>query len=591
MTEPQNTPSPDKRSVGALVLRLWREHVRSFLPQIILAGVLMAIAGGTLGLAAYMIQPLFDIVLSSGNDGGAFWVALIISGIFVMRAVTGYLHRLLIVSVGLKVVADLQKRLTAHVISLDLSFFQLNSPGALIERVRGDTSALQSIASNVLIALGRDSVALMSLLAVMFLTDWRWSLLALVGVPLLILPLFVVQRLVRTYAYSARDAAGHISTQLDETFHGIQAIKLNRLEEHQNRRYAGGIAEFLRRQMRSERAKSGTPAMVDLISAAGFLAVIWVGGQDIVNEQKSIGEFMSFFTALALVLDPLRRVFSLTAQLQAGAASLERIYEVLETTPDIRPPTAPVAVKPGDITFEDVQFAYGRLPVLRGLSFNAAEGQTTALVGPSGAGKTTIFGLVTRLVDPESGHIHVGGTDTLETDLDALRSLIAVVGQETALFDESIADNIRMGRLDASDAEVRAAAEAALVSEFADGLPQGLETPVGPRGSALSGGQRQRVAIARAMLRDAPILLLDEPTSALDAESEQLVQAALARLSLGRTTLIIAHRLSTIREADKIIVLDQGRVLETGSHDSLMAADGAYAKLNRLQGTGITPSL
>jgi len=589
----QAKPERDPRdlTVGALTLRLWREHVRAYLPQILLATLLMSITGGALGLAAYMIQPLFDIVLSTESQGGVMWVAFAIAGIFLTRAVTGYLYRLLIVSVGLKVVAEIQKRLLSHVLGLDMSFFQEHAPGALIERVRGDTLALQSFASTVLIALGRDSIALLSLLVVMFTTDWLWSLLALVGVPILVVPIYMVQRLVRQFSYAARSSAGDITTRLDEAFHGIQSIKVNRLEDDQNARYGRSVSEFLRRQMRSERAKSGLPAMVDLISAAGFLAVIWVGGQDIVSGEKTVGEFMSFFTALALVLDPLRRLFSLSAQLQSAAASLDRLYELLETSPIILPPAKPIPAAPGPVNFRNVSFAYGTMPVLNGLSFEALEGQTTALVGPSGAGKTTVFGLITRLLDPVSGKVEIGGVSTQDMDPGALRSLIAVVGQETALFDDSIANNIRMGRLDASPEEVRAASEAALVTEFVDALPDGFDTAVGPRGSALSGGQRQRVAIARAMLRDAPILLLDEPTSALDAESERLVQAALRRLSHGRTTLIIAHRLSTIREADQILVLDKGKVIERGNHESLMTADGAYARLNRLQSAGIDPVL
>jgi ATP-binding cassette subfamily B protein/subfamily B ATP-binding cassette protein MsbA len=300
---------------------------------------------------------------------------------------------------------------------------------------------------------------------------------------------------------------------------------------------------------------------------------------------------MSFFTALGLLFEPLRRLSSVSARLQAGMASLERLYAALDAQPSVLPPTDPLPMTEGDIVFDDLNFAYGDSPVLRGLSFTAEAGKTTALVGPSGAGKTTVFALLTRLIDPSSGQITFGGTPVNRIELGELRDAIAVVGQETALFDESIAANIRMGRLAAPDAAVEAAAHDASVDEFAATLPDGLDTQVGPRGSGLSGGQRQRVAIARALLKSAPILLLDEPTSALDARSEQLVQQALDRLAEGRTTLVIAHRLSTIREADKIVVMEDGRVVEEGSHDALLARQGAYWHLHQLQAAGVDPGI
>ncbi|MDG3040543.1 ABC transporter ATP-binding protein [Roseicyclus marinus] len=561
------------------------------LSRLLVAAVLMTIEGATLGVLAYMVQPLFDDMFGAGSMEGVGWIALAIALIFVARAIAGFAQRLIIVTIGLKVTTALQARLVSHLLALDIRYFRDNPPGSLIERVRGDTLALQGLASSTVMSLGRDTITLASLLTVMLTNDWVWTLLALIGLPLLILPIMAVQGYIRKTATASREAAARLSTQLDEMFHGIQSIKLNRLEAHETGRFGEEVKAFLRQAIRSQRGLAANPAMIDVISAAGFVAVLYFGGGQIVEGEKTIGEFMSFFTALALLFDPLRRLSNIAGQIQAGIASLDRLYAVLEERPTILPPRDPKPVPRGDIRFDGVRFGYDGLPVLQGLSLTAIAGQTTALVGPSGAGKTTVFGLLTRLIDPDGGAITIGGTDLRDLGLDGLRDAIAVVGQETALFDASIAQNIRLGRLDATDAEVRAAAEAASVLEFADALPQGLDASVGPRGSALSGGQRQRVAIARAMLKAAPILLLDEPTSALDARSEQLVQEALARLAEGRTTLVIAHRLSTIRDADKILVLDRGQVIEEGRHADLMAANGAYARLHELQAAGVATAL
>lgn len=589
--DPQsNDQSPDMRATH-LLGRLWREHVSAYWVRMVAALLLMTIEGATLGAAAYLIQPLFDQVLVPGNEGMITWAAFAIAGILLLRAVAGFGQRLIIVSIGLKVVTSLQTRLLEHLLRLDGRYFQDNAPGALIERVRGDTTALQSLAATALMSAGRDVISLVTLLTVMFLNDWQWSLLAMIGVPLMFFPIAALQRLIRGFTHAAREAASRLSTQMDEIFHGIQSIKVNRLEAHQSKEFRSEIGRFLGQQMRAERSKAGTPALVDVMAAGACLIVLLVGGAEIVSGEKTVGQFMSFFTALALVMDPVRRLSNLSAYIQAALASLERLYEVLNAEPTILSPASPKPLKPGDVVFDNVHFAYGDAPVLNGLSFTAAEGQTTALVGPSGAGKSTVFGLLTRLIDPDSGQITIAGTQTTAAELERLRDSIAVVGQETALFDQSIAQNIRLGRLDATEAEIRAAAEAASVLEFAEALPDGLDTAVGPRGSALSGGQRQRVAIARAMLRDAPILLLDEPTSALDARSEKLVQAALERLSKGRTTLVIAHRLSTIREADLIVVMDKGCLVEKGNHASLMQAEGAYARLHALQSAGVTTGL
>lgn len=579
-------PQAPHGSGWRLLGRLWTDHVRGHGVALLIALVFMSLEGAALGAFAWMVRPLFDQLFTAGSMDGVTWVALAIAGLFVVRAVSGFVQRLLVVSVGLRVTMALQARLVAHILDLDHRFFHDNPPGALIERVRGDTQALQGLASSTLMSLGRDTISVLSLLTVMFLADWRWTLIALIGIPALVLPLLALQRFIRSTTRSARQAAARLSTRLDEMFHGIQTIKLNRLERHEDARYGREIRKFLRPSIRAQAGLAANPATMDLIAAVGFVAVLYYGGTQIVSGEKTLGEFMSFFTALGLMFEPLRKLSNIAGQVQAGLASLERLYGLLEVKPTIRSADDPVPMPDGDIAFEDVQFGYDDTPVLRGLTFTAEAGKTTALVGASGAGKSTVFALLTRLVEADGGAVRIGGHAVAEVAIDALRDGIAVVGQETALFDETIAANIRMGRLDASEDAVRQAANDATVTEFADAMPGGLDTPVGPRGSALSGGQRQRVAIARALLKSAPVLLLDEPTSALDADSERAVQVALERLSQGRTTLVIAHRLSTIRAADKIVVMEAGRVIEEGTHDSLMAADGAYARLAAMQTGG-----
>jgi ABC-type multidrug transport system fused ATPase/permease subunit len=563
---------------------MWRDYLRPHIPILAVALVLMSVEGGTQGALSYLIQPMFDRITVGGQASDVVWVALAVSGVFLLRALSGFAQRVLMAMAGERFVAAMQTDLLTHLMRLDQSFHQTQSPGALIERVRGDTATLRMLWGTVLSAVGRDVVALVSLLGVALSVDWRWTLIAVAGAPLLVWPIALLQKLVRRTSRAARETASRISTRLDEIFHGMATIQLTGTEAREGGRFRAEVNDYVRAQIRAEAGSAGIPAMMDIVAAIGFAGVLTYGGMQIIAGEKSMGEFMSFFTAIALLFEPLRRLGSVSGAWQVARASLERIRSLFDTVPRITTPAAPEPLPTRmRIEIDAVTFGYGREPVLHGLSFTAEAGQTTAIVGPSGAGKTTVFTLLTRLADPQQGCIRLGGQDIQRLDLTALRGLFSVVSQETALFDETIRDNILMGRQDVSQARLAEVLAAAHIGDFVATLPKGLDTPAGPRGSGLSGGQRQRVSIARALLRDAPILLLDEATSALDAQSETVVQDAFDRLSRGRTTLVIAHRLSTVRDADKIVVMDQGRVVDQGTHDELIARSGVYADLYHLQ--------
>jgi ATP-binding cassette, subfamily B, bacterial MsbA len=550
-----------------------------------LAFVFMVIEGATLGLLSYMLEPLFDRVFAQGVEAALLPVGLAILALFVTRASAMIVARGIMAQISARVSAAMQTDMLTHILRLDGTFFQTNPPGALIERVQGDTMAVQGVWSSLLMGVGRDLVALVGLFAVALSIDWRWTLAALVGAPLLILPTLAVQRYIRRKTNQMRDQAGLRATRLDEIFHGIQAIKLNRMEAYQISRFQRIVARIVRADVRTTLGRATMPAMIDIVTGLGFFAVLMLGGREVADGERTVGEFMAFFTAMALTFQPIRRLGDLSGLWQIAAASLDRIHALLDTQPLSHRPAALTGVRftAPEVQLNDVHFTYGDMPVLSGLTFTAVAGGVTALVGASGAGKSTVFHLLTGLMEPTSGSITIAGTDTARLSLSDLRANFATVSQDAALFDETLRENILLGRDGISDDTVTKALQAAHASGFVTALPQGLHTPAGPRGSALSGGQRQRIAIARALIADAPILLLDEATSALDAQSEQLVAAALDRLSTGRTTLVIAHRLATVRNADKIVVMDRGRVAEEGTHDTLLAKGGLYAQLYGLQ--------
>jgi ABC-type multidrug transport system fused ATPase/permease subunit len=568
-----------------LLLWVWRGYLANHWRLLSVAMVFMALEGGMFGALSYMMKPMFDRVFVGGEADAIVWVGLLFLAIFVVRAIASIVQKVLLTRISQLSVADIRQDLLAHLMVLDTAYHQTHSPGYLMQRVEGDVDAISKVWRTIITGAGRDVIALVSLFAVAISVDWRWTLVALLGAPTLVAPSMILQRYVRKKARRARDVAAKLSVRLNEAFHGIIPVKLNALEHYQSERYRTLTEERVNVETRSALGQATIPGLIDIMAGLGFMGVLFYGGNEILSGEKTVGDFMAFFTAIGLAFEPLRRLGNVAGVWQVAAAGIERIRQILDTEPVLRSPANPKPAPQGvpEIKLESVSLTYWDKTVLNDCSFTAEAGKTTALVGPSGAGKSTIFNVLTRLVDPSHGKVTIGGLPVSEMALSELRGLFSVVSQDALLFDDTVLDNILLGQTDVSDQDLKRALDAAHVSEFLPHLADGLNSPVGPRGSALSGGQRQRVAIARALLRNRPILLLDEATSALDTGSEAKVQAALDELSKGRTTLVIAHRLSTVRDADKIVVMDRGRVLEEGTHDDLLAQSGTYAALHQMQ--------
>lgn len=570
---------------GQLLGWLWRGYLKKHIGLLFVGVIFMMIEGSSLGALARLMQPMFDQVFIEGGEDSLIWVGLVLVGIFVMRAISGVAQKVILTRIAQKSAAQMRVDLLERMMKQDGAFHQEHPPGFLIQRVQSDVNAVNDVWRAVITGAGRDFVGLIVLFIVAVMIDPVWALLACIGIPAMVLPAAIAQRFVRARAREARDLGAELATRLDEVFHGIVQVKLNALEDYQTQQYRNLTDNYIKTEVRAAFGNSAIPGMIDIMSGIGFMAVILYGGFEIISGDKSIGQFMTFFTAMGFTFNPLRRLGGISGLWQTAAAALERIKELMDAPLALDDPKDPAPAPKGkpDIVMQDVNLSYGTTKVLDTLSLTAEAGKTTAVVGASGAGKSTLFNVLTRLVDPQSGTALIGGIPTTKMRLADLRGLFSVVTQEALLFDETLRENIILGRKDVTDEQLDKVLKAAHITDFLPKLENGLDTLVGPRGSALSGGQRQRVVIARALLRDTPILLLDEATSALDAQSEQVVQIALDRLSKGRTTLVIAHRLSTIRNADKIIVMDRGKVVDSGTHEELIERGGIYADLYRLQ--------
>ncbi|WP_245580172.1 ABC transporter ATP-binding protein [Niveispirillum irakense] len=589
---PLDLAGSPRNSTSKLLGRLMRAYLGPYRLRLGLALLLMAMEAGATGAIGWGFEPLLDVAFQPDNQGFLLPFGLLIFLAFVIRGTASYGHSVMVNHVGQRVVAKIQGQVYSHLIRSDLAFLQGHASGQLISHLVNDVNQMRLAVSECLTGLVNHSLTLIVLIGVMFYQDWRLGLIAFTVFPFSGWFLSRLGKKLRRIAKSQQAELGNFSAVLGQTFQGARHVKAYGMEAYEEKRVGGTIDRLRKLTAKSYRTAATTMPINEIFSGMAVVGVIVYGGIAIAAGESTAGQLVSFIGSFMLAFQPMKALTKLNAQLQVGLAAAERVLAVLDAKPAIvdRPDAIALPTARHGIQFKSVQFGYGGdRSALDGVDLDVPAGRTVALVGASGSGKTTMLNLVPRFYDVGQGQVLVGGQDVRDVSMASLRANIALVSQESVLFDDTIRANIAYGRQGASEAEIEQAARDAAAHDFILDLPEGYETMVGEQGVKLSGGQRQRIAIARAMLKNAPILLLDEATSALDSQSERLIQEALRRLQVGRTTMVIAHRLSTIIDADCIHVMDHGRIVESGTHEELLARGGAYARYYALQ-AGLEPA-
>ena len=570
---------PKKKPSIAMYRRLLR-FVRPYRRNLALSAALLVLST-VLGLVwPQVVLRVLDLGLK--DSALLDQLALGLIAVLLVRAAVDGLRGYVMTWTGEKVIFDLRMEIVRHLQSLSLSFFTRRKTGELMSHVTSDATLVHGVITQTIITVLQQVLTLVGGLVVIFLMNWRLALLTLVVAPPIGLIGQFLGRRIRAISREAQDAQGEAVGVLQEAIAEVRTVQAFTREEYESERFRAKLQVTLAKVLERARLSSTLFPLIGFLGMAASIVVLWYGGHQVIRGEATIGQLVAFLLYAGMVAGPVGALASQWTQVQEAFGAADRIFALLDTAPEIadRAGATVLAAADGRIAFEDVSFRYAQGPlVLTDVSTTFEAGRTTALVGPSGAGKTTLVSLVARFYDPTDGRITLDGHDLRDLTVRSVREKIAVVPQEPILFATTVADNIRYGRLDAPDAQLFAAAQAANATEFIDRLPEQYETIVGERGVKLSVGQRQRIAIARALLRDSPVLLLDEATSSLDNESEYLVQEALARLMLGRTTIVIAHRLTTVERADRILVLDRGRIVEDGTHPELIAAKALYWRL------------
>jgi len=568
-----------------IVARLF-EVLKPYRNKLVIAMVGMMIVAGFNAAQAYMVKPLLDEIFVNKDRNLLNILPLALLAIFLIKGVFYFIYSYLLEGVGQYVIRDLRNQIYAHLNRLSLSFFHRTPTGELISRIMNDVSLLQGAVSHALIRIIRDFVSVIGLLGVVFYMDWRLAGISMIFLPMAAIPVVVFGKKFRRVSTRFQKSMGEATNILHETIGGARIVKAFCTEKQEEKRFAAQIQHLFDTLMKETKYRCLSHPMIEFMGGVGIALIVWFGGIQVLNGTSTIGTFMAFLTALVMLYEPVKGVTKINSTIQSGLASATRIFNLLDIAPDIIEKSDAEVLPPfhKSVEFRNVTFFYEHdEPVLQNVNLTVRRGEILAVVGPSGGGKTTLANLLPRFYDVASGVLLIDGHDVRDVTLASLRSQMALVTQQTILFNDTVRNNIAYGSQHCSDEDIRRAAEAAFALEFIEKLPDGFETIIGESGARLSGGQRQRISIARAVLKDAPILVLDEATSALDTESERKVQNALENLMKNRTTIVIAHRLSTIKNADRIIVMQDGKLVEEGSHEQLLKVNGIYEGLYTLQ--------
>ncbi len=567
--------------------------VRESWPQLAISMVCGVVISASTAATAWLIKPVLDDIFFKKDIQMLKLLPIAVLLLYAIRSAAMFAENYLMSYIGQDLIRRLRNRLFDHIQQLPLGFFHQERTGALMSRITNDCNIIRNMVSGAVTGSIKDFFTIIGLIVVIFCQIWQLALIAFFILPIAFFPVVALGRRVRRVSRGCQESMADLSSYLHETFAGTKIVKAFGRESYEKERFFNKTYRLFKLEMKEVIARSLSAPINELLAGLGIAFIIWYGGSNVIAGTYTTGTFVSFLAAVLMLYEPVKKLSKLNNSLQQGLAATDRVFDILEQESEIKEPLNPVrlATKPHTVTFDQVYFKYDDKMVLRGINLNVRPGEVLALVGVSGGGKTSLVNLIPRFYDVTGGSIRIDGIDVRDMSISSLRRQLSIVTQDPILFNDSFRNNIAYGKADASEAEIHQAAQAAYAYEFIQNSSRGFNTDVGELGVRLSGGQKQRICIARALIKDAPILILDEATSSLDTESEALVQKALDNLMQGRTTFVIAHRLSTVTHAHRIVVILEGRIVEEGKHDRLMALGGEYFKLYHMQfADGVSPN-